>query len=175
MKIGGIDPKTLPTEVMLVLPRGAEQQIVFRARPVASMDEFDVICPKPQAPGKMTRDGWVPMENDPTYMQVHAEWSTRRLGYMAWKSLEPSQIEWDTVQPGNPSTWKNWSQDLHNAGLSDIEIQRVMNLVLEANCLDEAKLKKAREVFLLGQAPKNASSGLPTEPVNTPSGGPANA
>ena len=32
MKIGGIDPTSLPTEVFLVLPRG-DQQIVFRARP----------------------------------------------------------------------------------------------------------------------------------------------
>ena len=31
MKIGGIDPTTLPTEVFLVLPRG-DTEIVFRAQ-----------------------------------------------------------------------------------------------------------------------------------------------
>jgi hypothetical protein len=50
-----------------------------------------------------------------------------------------------------------------------------MNIVLEANCLDEAKLKKAREVFLRGQELKAASSGLPTAPQSTPSGAPASA
>ena len=94
---------------------------------------------------------------------------------MIVKSLEPSNVEWDTVNVADPRTWKNWSTDLRGGGLSDIECQRVMNLVLEANCLDEAKLKKAREVFLAGEAAKAASSGLPTEPQNTPSGAPASA
>ena len=49
-----------------------------------------------------------------------------------------------------------------------------MNLVLEANCLDEAKLKKAREVFLAGEAAKVASSGLPAGQESTQSGVPAN-
>jgi hypothetical protein len=51
----------------------------------------------------------------------------------------------------------------------------VLTLVMEANSLDDAKLKKAREVFLAGEAAKVASSGLPTGPQSTPSGAPANA
>ena len=77
MKIGGVDPTTLPTEVFLVLPRGDDQQIVLRACPVASMDEFEALCPRPAPPGKMTRDGWVPMPEDPTYQQVMTEWSAK--------------------------------------------------------------------------------------------------
>ena len=114
------------------------------------------------------------MENDPTYKQVLKAWADQRLGYMVMKSLEPSQIEWDTVVESDPRSWRNWSTDLRNGGLSDTECQRVMNLVLEANCLDEAKLKKAREVFLAGEAAKVASSGLPTGQESTQSGAPAN-
>ena len=174
MKIAGIDPKSLCNEVLLVLPRG-ESELVFRAKGLPNMDEFEALCPKPNPPGKMTRDGWVPMPEDPTYQQLISAWGQTRLGYMIVKSLEPSQIEWDTVNLSDPQTWKNWSTDLRSGGLSDIECQRVMNLVLEANCLDEAKLKKAREVFLAGEAAKATSSGLPTAPQNTPSGAPASA
>ena len=140
------------------------------------MDEFEALCPRPIPPGKMTRDGWVPMENDPTYQQVMAEWGqpAARLHGREVAGAEPDRMGYGQRWP-IPRTWKNWSADLRNGGLSDIECHRVMNLVLEANCLDEAKLKKAREVFLAGQEPKPASSGLPTEPQNTPSGAPASA
>ena len=114
-------------------------------------------------------------EKDPSYQVILANWASQRLGYMVVKSLEPSQIEWDTVSADNPQTYRNWSKDLLAGGLSDIECHRVLNLVLEANCLDETKLKQAREVFLAGQEPKPTSSGLPTEPASTPSGAPASA
>jgi hypothetical protein len=68
------------------------------------------------------------------------------LAHIVIRSLLPSQIEWDTVQLDNPSTWANWDSDLKSAGLSEMECNRVLALVLEANCLDEAKLRKAREV-----------------------------
>jgi hypothetical protein len=114
------------------------------------MDEFNTFCPEPKAPGKLTKDGWVPDTKDEGYQSVMAEYQKRRVAYIAVRSLEPSQIEWDTVQADNPSTWCNWENDLRAGGLSQIEINRVLALVLEANCLDEAKLKKAREVFLQG-------------------------
>ena len=175
MKIGGIDPTTLPIEVFLVLPRG-DQEIVFRAHPVPSMDEFEALCPRPNAAG----------QNDPRRLgadggrphlpaaHVRLEPDAARLHGRQVAGAQPESSGIRSTRP-IPSTWKNWSTDLRNGGLSDIECQRVMNLVLEANCLDEAKLKKAREVFLAGQEAKPASSGLPTEPQNTPSGAPASA
>ena len=81
------------------------------------MDEFEALCPKPNPPGKMTRDGWVPMPEDPTYQQLISEWGQKRLGYMIVKSLEPSQIEWDTVNEADPRSWRNWSSDLRNAAV----------------------------------------------------------
>lgn len=173
MRIGGIDPKTLPTEEILVLPRG-DQQLVFRAIGLPNMDEFNKLCPEPQPPGKLTRDGFVPNTDDDNYKSVLASYNKRRTAYMIVKSLEPSQIEWDTVDLSNPSTWAHWDQDLRNGGLSQVEINRIVQLVFEANCLDEDKLKKAREVFQRGQqlAPV-ASSGPSTERVPTPSGEPA--
>ena len=149
MKIGGIDPKTLPNEEILVLPRG-DKSIVFRARGVEDMEEFKKLCPEPTPPGKLTKDGWVPDADDAGYKSVLAEYQKRRMAYIVVHSLVPSDIEWDTVEIDNPAMWGNWESDMKHGGLSQVECNRVLALVLEANCLDEAKLKKAREVFLLG-------------------------
>src|ERR1035437_9457323 len=96
MKINGIDPKSLCNEVLLVLPRG-EQNLVFRARGLKDYNEFEALCPQPKPPGKMTRDGWVPNEKDPTYQTVIGEWSRKRLAFIVVNTLKPSEIEWDTV------------------------------------------------------------------------------
>ena len=174
MKIAGIDPNSLSRETLLVLPRG-ETQIVFRAKGLKDMSEFNAVCPIPKAPGKLTKDGFVPNTNDPTYQQVMQQWSSKRLGYMVVKTLEPTEIEWDTVDPANPKTWGNWEADLKNGGLSQFECNRVTALVLEANSLDDEKLDKARAIFLAGQQQEAASySGQASEPASTSSGGPAN-
>ena len=149
MRINGVDPKTLPTEEVLVLPRG-DQRIVFKAVGIPSMEAFAKICPEPIAPGKLTKDGYVPDAEEPGYKSIVEQYGKQRLGYMVVNSLLPSQIEWDTVKIEDPSTWTCWEADLKSAGLSQIECNRVLGLVFEANCLDEAKLRKAREVFLLG-------------------------
>ncbi len=174
MKIAGIDPKTLSNEVLLVLPRG-ETEIVFRAKGLSDMAEFDALCPTPKPPGKFTKDGWIPNLNDPTYQQVLGEWARKRLGYTAVKSLAPSEIEWDSVKENDPRTWSKWEEDLKSAGLTQVECNRVLALILEANALDDAKLHRAREVFLRGQEPMPAEFSSPhSAPQSSPSGALAN-
>ncbi len=150
MKIGGIDPTTLPVEEVLVLPRG-DQTLVFRATGLKDMESFKRYCPEPEPPKKLVKGGVTVADlEDKTYQETLAAYHKYRIAYIVVNSLVPSQIEWDTVQLDNPATWANWENDLKSAGISDFECSRVLALVLEANCLDEAKLRKAREVFLRG-------------------------
>jgi hypothetical protein len=94
---------------------------------------------------------------------------------MVIRSLAPSEIEWDTANVNDPRTWANWEDDLKSGGLTQVECNRVLALVLEANALDEAKLQKAREVFLRGQEPMpDVFSSPRSEQPSTPSGEPAN-
>ncbi len=150
MKIGGIEAKG-PHEELLVLPRG-ENDLIIRARAVLDMDEFDTICPEPKAPGRRTKDGWIPNVEDPTYKEIMGGYQSQRLAYMVLRSLEPSLIEWETVKMDDPRTWVNYITDLKNGGLSNVEINRIIVCVMQANALDEKKLEEARKVFLLGQA-----------------------
>lgn len=172
MRIGGLKIEG-PTQEILVLPRG-DQNLVFRAQAV-NLDEFDVLCPEPKPPGKLTKDGFVPNIGDKNYREILERHNEKRIAYLIVKSLEPSNIEWDTVQIDNPRTWTNYVQDFKNAGLTTIEINRIAQCVMQANSLDEAKLKQAREVFLLGQMQaQKESSGPSTEQESMPSGEPVN-
>jgi len=173
MKIGGVDPSTLPKEEILILPRG-ETELVLRATGISDYDAFNALCPEPKPPGRLTKDGWEPNEDDEDYKSLVEGYNSRRLAWLVVMSLDPSDIEWDTVDVSKPSTWKNWDVDMRKAGLNQVECNRILQLVFQANCLDEAKLKEARENFLLGQRlEQKTSSGPSTEPGNTQSGKPA--
>jgi len=174
MKIAGVEIKG-PHEELLVLPRG-EQQIPIRARAVLDMDIFDKLCPEPKPPGKRTKDGWIPNPDDAGYKSILSIYHAKRLGYLIIKSLEPSEIEWDTVNLDDPSTWTNYMDDFKKGGLSNIEMNRIITCVIQANSLDEKKLEEARKVFLLGREQElNELSGQNLEPANLQSGEPANA
>ena len=149
MKIGGITV-TPPSEKFLVLEREGGD-IIFRALAVPDFDEFEAQCPEPTAPKRMVKGSWeIDTDNKP-YREAVAQYTERKLAYLAIRTLEPSEIEWETVDINKPSTWRNWREDLHKAGVTNVELNHLMNLVWEANALDEEKLKAARESFALGR------------------------
>jgi hypothetical protein len=159
MRIGGVEVNSLPRET-LVLPRG-DQDIVFEATALASWDEFNAMCPEPKPPGIRTRDGFVRDKDDPTYQQLYEHYKAQQFAYMVIKSLEPSEIEWDNVTLSNPSTWQQWQDEMKAAKFTQIEINRVIQLVMDANCLNEDRLKKARDLFVRGRQLVEAESSGP--------------
>lgn len=172
MRIGGVEIKG-PAEEILVLPRLEGDDIVIRAQAVMDMDTFDALCPLPKPPGVRTKDGWKPNEKDETYQERVTQHGERRFAYMVVKSLEPSEIEWETVDINDPSTWIGWQDELKEAGISSTETNRIVVCVMQANALDEAKLKEAREVFLQGPVLESSEYyGPDTELENTQSGEP---
>ncbi len=171
MRIGGKEVNG-PHEELLVLPRG-EDQIVIRAKAVEDMDPFEKLCPEPKPPGRLTRDGFVPNEKDENYLKMMEHHGSQRLAYMVLHSLIPSDIEWEKVLIDNPKTWKGWQGELKESGLTQIEINRIIQTVMRANALDEDKLEEARATFVRGlEEQAKASSGPQDEPETTPSGQP---
>ena len=148
MKIGGVEVSRC--EEVLVLPRMGGD-LVFRAAAVISMEEFDAVCPKPEPPVRITKNGKEPNLTADSYVKMLQNWSEQRYAWMCIKSLTPSDIEWEKVKMDKPTTWPLWVEELQEAGISSTEMNRVQNLILEANALNEAKLKEARESFLRGQ------------------------
>jgi hypothetical protein len=70
------------------------------------------------------------------------------------KSLESTEdLEWETVDINKPETYGNWQIELEDAGFSEIERMRVMQLCTQVNALDDNMLDQAKETFL-AEAPQ---------------------
>jgi len=175
MKINGVEVSG-PSEEVLVLPRLDGNDLVFRAQAVMSTEEFQKKVPEPKPNARLVAGGkWEKSLDDPAFQEAARKYGELRYAYYVLKSLEPSNIEWDTVDLDKPSTWANWSEDLRNAGLNETEVNRVSLCVARANSLDETKLEAARESFLRGLVrASEKSSGLSSELKSTPSGEGAN-
>ena len=100
----------------------------------------------------------VPDLTDPEYVAKLSVRGSHRTNWMIIQSLKATEdFEWETVDYNNPTTWANWTKEARDSGLSETEIVRIMNAVLEANSLDESKVDKARQDFLAGLQVKAVS------------------
>ena len=144
-----------PNRVTLVLPREGQEDIIIIAQAIVDMSTFDEYVKLPLPPS-ITKAGGLVESNfaDKGYQDQLNAYNIKKLSFIVLKSLEPSNIEWETVDIENPSTWDGYIDEMKSAGFSDVEINRIGNICMEANALDEAKLDAARQSFLRGQQGK---------------------
>jgi hypothetical protein len=175
MKIKGQKIKGSHVEIC-VIPRGEDQpDYVFKACAVLNMDEFERLCPAPKPPFKILKGG---IKNEdvesPIYKGQMETYENNRFNYLILKSLEATEdLEWETVSMSDPNTWKNFRDELTESGFSNIEVGRIIRTVMQANCLDEDKIEKARNRFFLGQQDQDLqkTSSSPNGELNSmPSG-----
>lgn len=166
MRIGNVELKG-GNKDYIVIPR-PDGDVVFWAQTVRDFKEFEAMVQYPVAPtiqvkGEVKRD-----TKDSSFRQMLKIYEDQRFAYLCIKSLEPSDIEWSKVDLDKPSTYVLWVEELLDAGLSEVECNRIVNLVMQVNALDEAKLQAARDHFARGQQEEaSASSGQSTEPQTT--------
>ncbi|HPT70880.1 MAG TPA: hypothetical protein PLE74_01200 [Candidatus Cloacimonadota bacterium] len=144
-----------PSEVVIPVIR-ASGDIYFKAKAVLNFETFNALCPVPKPP-MMQKPGEdaVAVLNDEKYLTKLGDFTRKRTAYMIIQSLSATEnLEWETVKIDDSSTWLNYETELKNAGLSDIEIGRLINGVLEANGLDDQKVEEAKKRFLATQQVK---------------------
>lgn len=157
----------------VVIPREDQEPIVFIAEAISDFDELNQYMVYPEPPIVVGKGGEkLKNHKDPGFEQQVLNYNIKRMAWIVLKSLEPSNIEWQTVDMQDPKTWTNYSKELREAGFSIIEINLICDAVLEANALDEDKLEAARQVFLRGQAGAKSTSGPNTSQGNSQSGKP---
>lgn len=137
-------------EVLIVIPRASSTDIVLKARAVLDMEQFEQMCPSPEAPRKTLAGGKeVSNLKDPGYLQQVDNYSVLRLSWMVLTSLEATEgLEWETVKMDDPTTWNNFRKELIAADFSNVEINRIVADCINVNALNEDKIEEARERFL---------------------------
>jgi hypothetical protein len=158
----------------LIIPRGEDEPIVFTAKAVLDNTQFERLVKEPNPPVIVKRTGErVEDLKDPKYLKALEDFSEKQTAFLVLKSLEDTEgLEWETVNMGDPSTWPNFRTELKEAGFSNVEIGRIVNAVATANCLNESRLKEARDNFLATRqvVEANGQSHQNTEKKPTSSG-----
>lgn len=152
MKIAG---KVLdgPRVEVLVIPRG-DDEIVFTARAVLDFKEFEKLCVPPSPPMLMKRGSTeqIPQTEDKDYNKKLDQFASKKTAWMVLKSLEATKdLTWDTVKMDDPDTWRNFDTELKDAGFSFAEVGLILNTVITACGLNQAKIEEATKLFLAGQ------------------------
>ena len=137
---------------VLVLLKG-EDQIVFQAESVPSYEEFEKLVAEPTPPTRMRPGGATEeFREDPTFQTLLKEYAEKKTNFLIITSLRVTEeLEWDTVNFDKPDTWGNWRTELEESGFSEIELVRIMKIVMQANSLDDDLLEQARQSFLAEQ------------------------
>ncbi len=152
MRLHG-QPISKPNVEICPIPRGEGNDIIFKCQAVLDMDEFDQLCPTPKIPLKVIKGNKKVEDPDsPSYKTLLNEYNANRINYIILKSLEATEsLEWDSIKMGDPSTWANYEKEFKASGFSNIEVMRIVNTVMSANCLNEDRIEKARADFLASQ------------------------
>ncbi len=145
-------------EVVIVIPRASDEDIVLKARAVLNMAAFEEMCPVPNPPTRLMANGdTVPNLKDPGYLKSCSRYSITRLSWIVLNSLQATEgLEWEKVDLGDSNTWDSFRDEFKEAGLSDIEINRVVAECINVNALNEEKIEEARERFLLAHQERSA-------------------
>jgi len=140
-----------PNVEVIAIPRAMGEDIIFLAKAVLDMTSFEKMCPAPMPPMKMVAGGQqIPNLQDKDYLSSVNSLSVKRLAWIVLTSLaETEELEWETVDLADHSTWENFRSEMRNSGFSDTEINRVVAGCISANALNDEKIEAARDRFLL--------------------------
>jgi len=177
MKIGGVaankSKAIFPAPDKPLTFRRGNDYLAFFAQPVWDFDEFSALCPLPENTHyRFEKGGKVKDPDAPAYREALKDYARKRWGYLVLKSLEPSRIEWNTVDPDDPETWGNVEHDLRSI-LSHYEVAALLHLVDEANALDAEKLEDNAKSFFQSRAEESQKSSLKDEVESLSSSEPA--
>lgn len=150
MLLGGKKLSSIHEEIV-VFPRGEEPDLVFKFRPIKDHEEFNKLWPEPKPPSILYpgETDSKPDFTDEGYKKAVIDFNTKFALYLLIKSiLATPELQFETVKIEDPTTWGNINTEFAEAGLNQIEINRLYEAALTVNSLNDAAIEKAKERFL---------------------------
>jgi len=163
MKIAGID-LSITTNIIVPIIRG-DSEVIFECCIIESYDDFDRLCPAPEAPKVLRRGDSAPTpdETDKDYLEALEAHSKKRVAYMFIVSVEPTEgLTWDKVDLANPDTWEFYENELTEAGFNTVHMGQILQGVMEANGLSDTRIEEAKKRFLAAQRAAQSQPSSPT-------------
>jgi hypothetical protein len=142
-----------PKTDIVVIPR-EDGDLVFRCQAVLDYKAMEQILPRPE-PKMIVRPGKppVPDEDDPVHKEALNRYGRQKMDWMILQSLKPTEaLEWETIISTDPDTWKNWEEELKDAGLTERERVEILQTILRVNSLTDEVFQQAKDRFLASQA-----------------------
>jgi hypothetical protein len=151
MKFGKHRPE-LNVETVII-PRSSGNDLVFRCQAVINEQDFIKNFPPPEAPTIKYPNGETRKDiSDEAYIRLRDAYAESKFNWMVLESLKATpDLEWETVDSSNPTTWGNYKKELQEFNITEREVMLIITGVLSVNSLDETKLEEARNRFLAGQ------------------------
>jgi len=147
MKLGGRKLSNNNLEIV-VIPRN-DGDLVFKFRPVLSTESFDKLVKLPDIPIITDAQGTRSLPDDPEYRKNVLAYINLKSQWMFLDSISATEgLEWETVDIGNSKTWALYTDELREAGLTEIEAQMLSRAFEKVNSLNESHLEEARNRFL---------------------------
>lgn len=147
MRIKGMKPAK--PQDFVVITRGLET-FEIKLVPVDTYEAFNKYFREPEPPlvtfpGK----GKVPDFNDINYRDALSNYRSMRSHYIILRTLREANIEWEKVNPEEPTTWEHLNTELAEWLLPG-EISYLSDRIANVNALNDVMLEESRRRFLAG-------------------------
>lgn len=152
MKLAGKVVKALSEEIV-VIPRQTGD-LVFKFRPLGDPEDFNELCPAPKPPYILPVGETVsrPDYTDEEFKKASELHNVRFNKYLfIYSILATPDLEFEFVKLDAPGTWDMIDQELKDALLLPLEIQRLYMAAHKANALTEEVYESALKRFLASQ------------------------